>query len=764
MSINIGVNIQRSPNRINQALRAAGVNGQYPKLLFDFDDEYYLTGGSSKTFANAMTFARAGNATMVDSDGKIKWAPHNLLTYSEDYTAEKSSNNITLTSGVADPLGGTNAYTLTATAINGFFRGSSSITVVPQTTYTVAVFSKNVSGTIKIGAYDLTNGAPITSSELTNSTNEWALEFHEFTTPVGCTSVYVYAAQQTTNGASYDSFGFHTYRSDLGGMVNNPDRGDSYVPTTSSAVYLPRRGHYKYNGDQWVNKGLLVESEARTNLITYSNDFTQWTSSGTIETAGQAVGRDGNNSLSFIENNSGAAAAQTVTSFTLSASTSYNLSLDLKDAGDNSIQRIGLYDTVVSWHGYIEISWSSGVPSTSISSNANNVNYEDCGNGIYRVSLTITTQSTAGTTSFHIHPDRNGVIGAGIYVGFAQIEQASTPSSYIPTNGATVTRAAETVTVPYANLPWPTPTYIGDELVTNGTFDTDISGWTAANGGVLSVNNGAIRVTEDGVDGSTARAYQTITTEIGKVYLLSLDLVDTSDNFEVYVNTNPNYGGAIASSSTETDPQTLTLPFVATATTTYIIIGAGSPSTGIYSEYDNISVREINPLSVSIQMDGRVDFVDNDSFNTVENVRWLNNSTSEFIRLRIDSFFGTGNFRAVQKAGGVEDSSATATDFYSDGLRIPYNFAGRHGSTFVQGAVEGVALTANTTPTALPDLSSTDLSLGFVYMGTIKTFRIWDKDLGDTGIAAATAPSLEPSLSLSFDSTNSSFVDTGWSE
>ena len=62
----------------------------------------------------------------------------------------------------------------------------------------------------------------------------------------------------------------HAYRSDLGGMVNNPSQPagfETYVPTTTEAVYLPRVGNHVYNGTSWVNEGLLLESEARTNLL-----------------------------------------------------------------------------------------------------------------------------------------------------------------------------------------------------------------------------------------------------------------------------------------------------------------------------------------------------------------------------------------------------------------------------------------------------------------------------------------------------------------
>src|SRR6056297_2990210 len=68
------------------AISAYAVAGLEPELVFDFENEVYRTNGSTSTLDDAMTFSRSGNATMVASDGLLKWAPHNLITYSGDLT------------------------------------------------------------------------------------------------------------------------------------------------------------------------------------------------------------------------------------------------------------------------------------------------------------------------------------------------------------------------------------------------------------------------------------------------------------------------------------------------------------------------------------------------------------------------------------------------------------------------------------------------------------------------------------------------------
>jgi hypothetical protein len=169
-----------------------------------------------------------------------------------------------------------------------------------------------------------------------------------------------------------------------------------------------------------------------------------------------------------------------------------------------------------------------------------------------------------------------------------------------------------------------------------------------------------------------------------------------------------------------------------------------------------------NPLAVSIQMDGRVTFSDENAVDTARPIRWLLDG-SNYIFTRLDTDAGTGEFEFFQAAAGVVDNVVSGGSVVAAGVFVPFNIASRHGSTFINGAVDGTALTANTTPVALPDLSATNLQLGFDYNGTIRTFRIWAQDIGDAGLVEATEPSLVPSLSLTFDGTENSFIVEDWS-
>jgi hypothetical protein len=301
-----------------------------------------------------------------------------------------------------------------------------------------------------------------------------------------------------------------------------------------------------------------------------------------------------------------------------------------------------------------------------------------------------------------------------------------------------VTRAADVLTVPAANLPYPTPTVIGPELVTNGTFDTDTANWASSDGAVLSVESGRLKVT----NGSAlfGDAAQLITTQVGKVYQITASLLNGSAASRILVRRD-NAGGTILLLIADGYPTETNVMgfFVAISTTTAITI---SPSTDVVGNdcfADNISVREINPLALSIQMDGAINYADKGLADQQTFLRWQLD-TNNFISVDLDTdSTATGEVNFNQASGGVFDTVVTSGTALAPSIATAFNIAIRHGSTFINGALNGTALTADTTPVALANLAASNLNLGFDYMGTIKTLRVWGQDITDAGLVEATS-------------------------
>ena len=142
--------------------------------------------------------------------------------------------------------------------------------------------------------------------------------------------------------------------------------------------------------------------------------------------------------------------------------------------------------------------------------------------------------------------------------------------------------------------------------------------------------------------------------------------------------------------------------------------------------------------NMSIQIDGKMTYADTGVAGEVEYYRWQLNSVNYIFSYLKTTGSRTGQpvFSQRQSTSGYDDVLGGNT-VYSPNTNVPFNIASRHGSTFLNGAHNGTLLTANTTPTILPDLSATDLNLGQIFMGTIGQFRMWDEDLTDAGITEA---------------------------
>lgn len=145
----------------------------------------------------------------------------------------------------------------------------------------------------------------------------------------------------------------------------------------------------------------------------------------------------------------------------------------------------------------------------------------------------------------------------------------------------------------YKTGPNPAAAENSPELVTNGTFDSDVSGWTAigTDGGTdttFSWNaSGYMNVTR-GVGGITGRPEQGFTTIAGRSYRLSVSAKSAQRFFFTLGTTsggNNILGTTIVSGNT-TDLRT----FTATSTTTYINFWTDNSATAVI---DDVSVKEI---------------------------------------------------------------------------------------------------------------------------------------------------------------------------
>jgi len=137
-------------------------------------------------------------------------------------------------------------------------------------------------------------------------------------------------------------------------------------------------------------------------------------------------------------------------------------------------------------------------------------------------------------------------------------------------------------------------------------------------------------------------------------------------------------------------------------------------------------------------MEGTMTYADEDSSVQIQFARWQKDAANRFLLYMSTQSTRTGQLLFLQQDSvSGTDVVVSASGAYTPGINVPFNIASRHGSTFINGAVAGTALTANTTPAALPDLSSTDMQIGSTFMGTIKLFRVWADDLTDEGITEA---------------------------
>lgn len=190
-------------------------------------------------------------------------------------------------------------------------------------------------------------------------------------------------------------------------------------------------------------KGLLIE-EQRTNLLTYSSDFTNsfWTKGSGATVVKNVIAPDGTVTGCTITSAGGTPAIYT-TSFVAPANV-VSFSIYAKTGGSRPYcQFVVRNDTT-----------STKVTATSFNSatgvvDSGNWKSTHVGNGWYRLSTTVSSGITAGN-AIRVYAGAIGDLspaGESWIVWGAQLEAGPFSTSYIPTSGSQVTRAADVASI-----------------------------------------------------------------------------------------------------------------------------------------------------------------------------------------------------------------------------------------------------------------------------------------------------------------------------
>ena len=230
------------------------------------------------------------------------------------------------------------------------------------------------------------------------------------------------------------------------------------VVRASTATYVDATGKIRTAGvnepriDYSSGQGRLLVEEARTNLLTRSEAFSNsvWVRNNVSVTANAIVSPDGTLTADKLVETS-TTNIHTLNQPLPSSSGTYTFSVFIKASEKNNV-RVDISDGATAAVGGV-FNLSTGTSSLVTGGSWTNISTSSVQypNGWWKCVVTA-TQGGGTVVNPRINLlDANGIpnyLGdgtSGIYIWGAQLEQGSTPSSYIPTEASAVTRAADNV-------------------------------------------------------------------------------------------------------------------------------------------------------------------------------------------------------------------------------------------------------------------------------------------------------------------------------
>jgi hypothetical protein len=452
--------------------------GIRPSLLLDF--------ANTKQLDPRITYTRASTATFYNGV-TTAMAEQNLFSYSQDFSNAywvKTVTTITanattapdgtstassfpaITSGTLNALtSGSTVGTSGQPLIISIFAKANTASFLQITPATAILASSFANFDLSTGTAGSIAGTGLTSS-ITSVGNGWYRCVVTIASSSG-TGAIVFSLVDSNTSARQSAY-TGTAGNNIfiwGAQAEQRSAVSAYTVTTTQAItnYIPALqtaasgvARFDHNPTTDESLGLLIE-ESKTNLVTYSEQFDNaaWTKARASITANTIVAPDGTlNGDKLVEDTTSTNTHYIFKSaITVSNATAYTFTVYAKSDGTRNW--IGLYCAGSTATDYSYFDLTTGALGT-VTANAT-ASITSVGNGWYRCSVTVTTNSTSLTVYTAIATGNNqtsytGNGFSGVYLWGAQLEAGAFATSYIPTVASQVTRAADSATMTGTNF------------------------------------------------------------------------------------------------------------------------------------------------------------------------------------------------------------------------------------------------------------------------------------------------------------------------